>query len=333
MSRQKQDAIPPVAAVTGSESFLVREAVRELIARALGPQPDAMALTDLEGDRAVAAEVLDELRTLPFLGERRVVLVRGADGFISDARQLLEKYVEAPSPTGVLILACKSLPANTRLYKLINQHGTVIKCEAPRGRAIVQWIAARARDGHGKSIEPAAAARLRELTGDDLGLLDAELEKLAIFALERRQISLSDVQSLVGMQREETVFGIVDAMLTGDLAGGLRLWSQVWATDRAAPARAIGGLAWALRQMIQAKASLAAGAPAYEVARRAFTDPERLQARLRAFSIEALEVLLCDLRDADLAAKTGGGSVRDAIERLIVRTAQQASGRKKAAAG
>ena len=317
------DKPPPIAAVVGTETFLVRQATRSLLEAVLGPDPDPLAITDLEAAQADPAEVFDELRTLPFLGARRVVILRQADPFVSQQRQALERYAENPAATGTLILQCKSLPANTRLHKRIAKIGQVIKCDAPRRRTIDAWIAQRCREEYGRRIEPPAIARLRDLVGDTLALLDNELAKLTTYASGDRSIRLTDVQELVGVHREETVFGIVDAMLTGDTAGAISLWQQVWATDRAAPARALGGLAWAVRQTVHAKASLLAGESIAEVARRVWTDPAHLEARLSGFSLADLERLLAKLRDADLAVKTGAGSVRDAVERLIIHTAQQ----------
>jgi DNA polymerase III delta subunit len=152
-------------------------------------------------------------------------------------------------------------------------------------------------------------------------VLDNELAKLSIYVGDGKRIGSKHVDELVGTYREETVFGIVEAMLVGDAARGITLWNQVWATDRAAPARAIGGLAWSLRRVINARAGLDAGVPPSVVARQLWTDEDRLMAQVEGLTVGELENLLRDLRDADAAAKTGRTSVRDAVERLIVQTA------------
>jgi DNA polymerase-3 subunit delta len=289
-----------------------------------------MALSDIDGDGAELADVLDELRTLPFLGDRRAVVLRRADSFITKNREALEKYAANPCPTGTLILVCKSLPANTRLHKLIRSVGTVIKCEAPKGRAVTQWLVQRCREEYGCGLDTRAAARLRELAGDDLGVLDSELAKLRIYAGRGARITSAHVNELVGAYREENVFAIVEAMLTGDAARGIRLWNQVWATNRAAPFMAVGGLAWALRRIINAKASLDAGAPLDQVADQMRIDQQRVSAQTTPFTLGQLENLLCGLRDTDAAAKTGPSSVRDAVERFIIQTACRTRGGARA---
>jgi len=311
---------PLIAAVFGPEFYLVRQAVQDLIRELLGANPEPMALSDLDGDTAELSDVLDELRTLPFLGDHRVVLLRGADGFISTHRQALESYADDPCPSGTLILVCKSLPANTKLHKKIAKVGRTVACKAPRGGEINRWISARCRDGHGCTIDASTASRLRELVGDSLAMLDNELAKLSLYAGEGARITREQVGDLVAAQREETVFGIIEAMLSGDTARAVGLWADVWATDRAAPGRAIGGLAWAMRRVINAKAELDAGASVGQVAGKMWIDPERLSAQVDGYTIGDLERVLVELCDADLAAKTGRGSVRDAVERLIIQT-------------
>ena len=310
-----------VAAAYGPEAFLVRQAVGELLAQVAGADPAPTAVSDMDGNSTELAVVLDELRTLPLLGDHRVVILRNADTFISNHRDALERYAVEPCPTGTLILVCKSLPANTRLHKQIRRVGTVVKCETLKGQALTQWITQQCREQYGCRIDGRAVARLRELAGDDLGTLDNELAKLRLYAGDGARITVKHVDELVGAYREETVFGIVEAMLTGDAARGLSLWNQVWATDRAAPARAIGGLAWALRRVINAKAGLDVGVSLEQLARQMWTDPQRLRAQLEPFTLGQLENLLGGLRDADAGAKTGRGSVRDAVERLIIQTA------------
>lgn len=300
---------------------MVRQVVADLVAEVLGSEPSPMAVSEMDGETAELSSVLDELRTLPFLGNHRVVILRNADPFISKYRKALEDYAEEPCPTATLILACKSLPSNTKLHKRIKKVGRTVRCEALRGRAVTQWIVDHCREQYGGRIDAGAARRLREIAGDDLGVLDNELAKLSIYVGDGKRINSKHVDELVGTYREETVFGIVEAMLVGDAARGITLWNQVWATDRAAPARAIGGLAWSLRRVINARAGLDAGVPASVVAGQLWTDENRLMAQVEGLTVGELENLLRDLRDADAAAKTGRASVRDAVERLIVQTA------------
>jgi len=312
-------SICPVTVVYGAEPLLKRETVCELVAGALGDSADSLGPSKFEGDRAELAEVLDEVRTLSLLGEMRVVVVEDADGFISRHRTALERYCAGPSDSGCLILVCKSFPASTRLSKAVKKLGGVIKCEAPRRAALFAWIDERARNVYRKRIDRVAASRLRDYVGDSLGMLDAELSKLSTYVGARLNIATADVDALVGNIREQTVFAITDAMAEGDARTALHHWERVLATDRAVPGRAIGGLAYGIRRLLDAHDAVANGTSVHALARQFWTEPAVLERRLSRVSRRRLEDQLCDLLEADVASKTGLSEVSRAVERFIIK--------------
>lgn len=314
----KSTEIRLVYAVCGQDTFRKRETLADLCRQIAERDGDGQGPTYLEGANAELAAVLDEVRTFSLLGGRRVVVVTEADAFITKHRAALERYCEAPADSGTLILECNSLPSNTRLYKIIAKSGEVLRFDALKSRDVNPWIIHRARETYGKRIDDRAAWMLRELTGTALGILDAELSKLAIFVRDRDAITTGDIEALVGRHREEDVFGVLDAMADGDASRALAQWEKVLATDRAAPARAVGGLAWGVRKLIDLKQQAQRGVPSYVLAKQAFTSPEIIDRRLRAASIAELQDQIVDLLNADLASKTGLSSVPAAIERFII---------------
>ena len=255
---------------------------------------------------------------LPCLGEHRVVVVDDADGFITANRQALERYCSNPADTGSLILLCNTLPKNTKLHKIIATAGKVVMCTVPKGREVIPWIVQRASTKHGKRCSSEAARMLRDHLGDAPGLLDAELGKLASYVGERATIAPADVDALTGHHREEKVFAVIDAMSIGDTSVALRQWEQVLATDRAAPGRAIAGLAWAVRRLLEARRDWDRGVNVQSLARKMYTDPATLQRRLERLDVDALERQQKDLLTADLAIKTGASTIDAAVEKFIV---------------
>ncbi len=306
----------PVYAVVGADRFLRNQAIERLV-RPVRENVDTVMYA--EGTPADAAAVLDDVRSMSLLGMRRVVIVDDADQFISTHRELLQKYCTDPCSTGTLVLACKSLPKNTKLFKAINASKGIIACELPKGRAMVAWIVTRAREEHGKRITAPTAQRLRGHLDDSPGLFDGELAKLAAYVGDREEISMADIEALTGQHREEKVFAILDAIASGDTHEALRQWDQVLATDRAATGRAIGGLAWSVRRMLQMRRDWQDGADLGALARRIYTDPGVLRQRLERMTDQRLQAQQRDLLAADLAVKTGASTPESAIEKFIIK--------------
>lgn len=307
-----------VYAVVGLDRFMRNEAL-EGIMSALAGEIDTLGPTGFDGGQAELAAVLDEVRTRSLLGGRRVVVVDEAASFITANRSALERYCESPAESGSLILLCNSLAKNTRLYKIISRTGVVLTPEAPKGRYVITWLSDRARTTYGKRMSGAAARMLLDHLGDALGSLDAELSKLATYVGARDQIMPADIESLTGKHRQEKIFAVTDAMSSHDVAGALRHWEQVLATDRAAPGRALAGLAWGVRQLLDARRAWEGGAGLGDLARRMYTQPEVLRRRLESVTTDRLEDRQRDLLAADLAVKTGLSTVDVAVEKFIVK--------------
>ena len=79
--------------VAGKDESLVGARAQELVDELLSPEQRMTALLSIDGDEAAISEVLDELKTIPFLADKRVVLVRKADGFVSKHREFLERLL------------------------------------------------------------------------------------------------------------------------------------------------------------------------------------------------------------------------------------------------
>lgn len=306
-----------VYAVFGPELFLKDQAVRRVRAETIGRDFDPMAYSEFDAG-AEPAEVFDELRTLPLLAPFRLVAIHDADAFVKKHRESLERYCASPSPSASLLLICKTFDARTRLYKTVAGVGEVIKCDSLKGMAVAQWLSQRAQAAYDKRLDRRAADLLRRQAGDDLAILDSELLKLSTYVGDRAEISAKDVAALVGLQREEKVFGIADALSSRDAATALRLWEQVWRTDRAAPGRAIAGLAWALRRDLEAKCEVDRGASPASIARKFWMSPDELIARLNRNTLAQFEDKLRALLQADAEVKTGLSDVRTTIEKFIV---------------
>lgn len=309
-----------VYAVVGKDRFLRNESL-ESILRTLAPQMDTLGPTRVDGKNASLADVLDDVRTPSLLGGRRVVIVDDADDCISEFREKLEKYCAAPASDGCLIFLCDSLPKNTKLRKIISVSGEVIEYEPPKGRALVSWIVRRAREVHGKTVNDAAARVLKEHVGDSLAGLDTELAKLTAYVGDRPEITPKDVDAATGEHREEKVFAVLDAITDGDTVGALRAWEQVWATDRAAPGRAIGGLAWSVRRLLEVLREWERGGDLDAIARKKglYTDSATLRRRLERTGVAQLRELQRDLLAVDMAAKTSLSSVDIGVERFIIK--------------
>lgn len=334
---------PPIYVIYGKDDFLRREAIEKIVTEVLGPDRDNMAFAEFDGRTARIIDVLDECRTMSLLAPFRVVCVRDADAFIAfkpdedetasvagprsrrrrplSNREQLEKYLESPSPTGVLILVCETWNDKTRLHKIALEIGRCIKCEPPKDDELASWIIDHAQSAYGCALDSEAVSRLIDLVGASRGVMDSELAKLATYVGARKAIRAADVDNLVGVSRLEVVFKITDAIGRRDAPEALAIWDQVLATDKDASYRSVGGLAYAFRRLIEAKRLQLQGAPIRELASMLYRwrDPAGVKRQLDRFSLRQWHDHLVQLLHIDVRAKTSVGTVRSSVEKLIVK--------------
>jgi len=313
----------PIYLIVGKEKSLVDAECEKLLESELSPQQRVTGLFNADPAEVSATEVLDELRTLPFLTERRVVLVKGADKFVSENRQLLEKYFDNPCPTGILILTVSSWPAQTKLAKRLPAVGKLLSVAQPKRWQLPQRLVQYAGEAHEKNLTEAAAELLIELTGDELVRLYGEIDKLALFAHNEKSITEQHIESLIGHNRIFSVFAVIDAVIAGNIAQAIYQLRTMFAEDRTAEYTIVGAFAFHFRRMFGAKVLLENGVGPAEIASRLriWGDRDSFFAQLRKMSLKQISSILQQLAATDYAIKTGRAKAEVAAEQLVLRLA------------
>jgi DNA polymerase III subunit delta len=305
----------PVYALVGGDAFVGLQKLREVLA--ILP-PDAQR-TDLDGERAELAEVLDELRSFAMFGGGKVVVVRNADAFITRFREQMETYVANPSDSATLVLRLESLPSNQRIYKAIAKVGVIEKCEPPKDLA--KWAIAHGAEAHQVRVSPEAASLLVDLIGGDLGRIDTELAKLALSG-DGKTITPDDVSGGVAFARERQMWDMTNELACGRTAEALRRWRQLLQMDSSSEFRAVTWLGMWLENVRKAIAMKRKGMQTFAIAQQLRIWPREIQGPFfetadalgEAGARRATDLLA----NIDLRSKSGVGDAASNVERFIL---------------
>jgi DNA polymerase-3 subunit delta len=317
----------PVYVLSGDEDFLKRQVRAALRTSILGAEDESMGLSSYAGDKATFATVHDELHTLPFLSSRRLVVIEGGDPFVTSYRAALEKYVGTPSASGVLVLEVKSFPSTTRLAKLIDPAASII-CKAPATQRLPDWCTRWMQSRHGKQLAAPAARLLVDLVGPEMGQLDQELTKLAVYAGESKRIDSEDVDRLVGSSRMENLWKIFDAIGEGQGGAALAILGRLFDQGED-PIRILAAFSLQLRRLGQAYRRNNQGQPLGVALSEVGVPPfatRGAEQQLRHLGKRRAERLYDWLLETDLGLK-GSSALppRTLLERLVVRLAASRS--------
>jgi len=319
---KKTQQIHPIYVIAGKEQALAKKMYRDLLDRLLEPEQHATGLWVADSKTPVD-QVLDEVRTLPFLTDRRVVVGPEADEFITKHRPVLETYFDHPCPSGVLILIVKSFPATTKLAKKLKKAGELLSVAPPKPWQLPGHLAQYVQQTFGKKMTMDAAQLLVGLTGDDLTRLYSEAEKLVVFVGDTPGISARDVEALVGHNRVFGAFEVIDAMVAGRTGLALERLRNMFAEDKNAQYTVVGAFAFHVRRMFHAKALLSQGRSRTEVikALRLWGKTDPFFAQVQKTSLPQLSRILQHLAEIDYHIKTGKTRAPVAIEQMVLRMA------------
>ena len=221
--------------ITESTTFSISEALERLKAQA-GP-PDVLDANVTRGHASAFTpqQVQVLCSTVPFLAERRLVIVDGLLSLFSGRRPsrrgrasqdaasdwlALADFVPNMPPTSDLALVDGAVNRGNALLAALSPLGQATEFPALRGARLTRWIQERATAA-GCDISQDGVRLLSELVGGNLWTLSSEIEKLALYCNGRRA-EAEDVRLLVPFANEVNVFNAVDAVMERRYPDALR---------------------------------------------------------------------------------------------------------------
>lgn len=191
-------------------------------------------------------DILDEAVSLDLFssGRQRIFIVnfpeleepdgQSADKFfrqyVSPYEEEISRYFQSPPDnTFLVVLFYGKLKRGQKIYDFFSELETGFRknfrleeIKTPRETEILSWIAETLEE-KGKTINRTAAERLLEITGADLLRLMNEMEKLSLFAGDRKNLSEDDVESVCAGQKIFDRFALEEALESGSLEEALAI--------------------------------------------------------------------------------------------------------------
>jgi DNA polymerase III delta subunit len=250
------------------------------------------------GDRIATAvsSLIASARTLPMMAPRRIVAVLQAEALLAPKREseaaasaleALEDLVKRPEKEATLVFVAGSIDKRGRMFKLLAKHATLVECGAIESLADAErWIRNRVAAA-GVQIDAGGVRLLADRGWTDIKRLRNDIERLLLYALGAKAITLEDVRQIVGPAALQDDWAMANAIEAGNGAEALRQLALMLDAG-APPEKVLGQLGWLVRTKFPALAA------------------RRLQP-----SIDALF-------RTDLDLKRSAGEPRVLLERLVV---------------
>jgi DNA polymerase III subunit delta len=263
----------PLVLVCGEDDFAVKQRAKQLYLQwteELGGMDheiiDAAVSHSGEALKALA-KLREALQTLPFFGSGKAIWLQGCN-FLSDERAATQDVLESLADLAqelkefpwqnvrLLISACK-VDKRKVFYKALDKIGTV-ECFAAWSVDDRDWAeqaeawALKALRARQKEVSDEALAELVGRVGPNVRQLDSEVEKLALYVGDRKDIEFADVATICTRNKTARAFALGDALGDRDLPRLLaRLDEELWEV-KLDPDRSEIGLLYGLISKVRA---------------------------------------------------------------------------------
>ena len=199
----------PVYLIFGEEAY-IRKNYRNQLVKALTTPGDSLNYSVFSGSETDPSEVVSLAMTMPFMAEKRVILVKDSNFFKKTADDIAD-YLENPSPDTVLIFDESAVDKKTRTYKAAKKAGFDTEALSLKGKKLEEWIAANFKR-NGKLIREETVKLLVDRVGGDLSVLDSEIKKLSAYASDRDSVTSDDVLLMVPRSPSYNVYQMIEAI-------------------------------------------------------------------------------------------------------------------------
>lgn len=304
----------------GDDIFAMEEDVSGMLAKMGDPTTADLNTARFDGRSASVADVFNAACAMPFLSDKRLVIVDGWLAWLARSgagktgkdtlQSIAEQVVDLPDFARMVFLERSSIKDTNPVMKAArtDKRGYVKTFRQPKN--IPSWIQSRAAH-YGCEIEGPAMQALHAVTDGDMVRLDGEIFKLASYVEPGQPITERDVAALTPYVPEQSVFDMVDALGRRDGRTASRLLHKLLQgdDDKNGAMSLFAMIVRQFRLMIQARAYLEAGkgrgAALAKVLGIHSYPAGKIEQQCRNFSLEDLETIYRRLLDIDRRVKTG----------------------------
>lgn len=200
-------------------------------------------------DESSPTNIYDALNNLPFLVEKKLVVIENPST-LKDLPSSLMEWLEYPSNNVDVLIIDPKPDKRTAWYKYIIQNMEVIICVSMDEQGLRLWINEYVKNNQ-STIEKRAAEELVKRVGFDQNQIKNELNKLMSYD---DNISVESVSLLVDALPKDTIFDLLDALISGNSKKTMDLYENLVITG-IDPHEILAMIGWQLHTLLLVKTS------------------------------------------------------------------------------
>jgi DNA polymerase-3 subunit delta len=308
----------PVYLLYGEEAFLKKSYKNQMKEAIAGD--DTMNSHSFEGKGLDLKEIISLADTMPFFGERRLLVIEDSGLFKSGGGEMLVEYLPHMPDTTCILFVESEVDKRNRLYKKVKDLGYAAEMTRQNASQLAAW-AGKILAKEGKKITGRTMELFLSKTGDDMENIQMELEKVISYTMGKDVVTDQDVEEICTVRVTNKIFDMVSAIVNRKTKAAMDLYEDLL-TLKEPPMRILFLIARQFNQIIQVKELMGQGMDRGSIASKLKLQPfvvGKVMPQARGFSREQILSYVNLCVDAEEAVKTGRLNERLAVELLIAK--------------
>lgn len=298
--------------ICGPNSFLIQRKVNELKEEFL-KNNNNLAVELLDGEEVEYASVLSAVESMPFLAEKKLVIVKNF-GLNKAAAEQIEELLLKTADTTKLVVVETKIDKRGAYYKFLKKQAGFEELNQPDETDMAGWAVDYSKKRHA-TISKSDAVYLIDQAGLNQQKLASELDKLIAYD---SQVKRENIDQLVELTPSGSIFALVDAVFLGDKKRTLKLYEDQRAMG-VEPQNIIGLIVWQLHAVTLMKS--AGGRDVNSISGASGVKPFTLQkSKMIADRLKKkqLQKILDNLLDLEIKLKTTSIDPDNALKNFLV---------------
>lgn len=296
----------------------MRSQYRDKLKCAMTGEEMSMNYNYFEGKDINVDRLIDISETMPFLSDRRVIVVE-MSGFFKSSQEKLAEYLKNVPETTYFIFCEKEVDKRSKMYKTLQKEGYISEFGEQDEATLKKWVLSLT-GREGKKISKAALELFLEKTGTDMENIQKEFEKLACYTMEREAIMPEDVEAVCTERIQNRIFEMIEAVAAKRQKRALDLYYDLIALKEP-PMRILFLIARQFNMLMQTKVLLGKRCDNRTVGEKLGISPfiaKKYMAQAGKFELSFLRGALEQCVQTEEDVKTGRLADVIAVELLII---------------
>lgn len=212
----------------GQEEYIKNQYVEYIKNAIIDPAYEVMNFQALNGKGINGDQIIDFAETMPFMGQKRMIVLKDSGLFKSGKKDETTKildYLDKIPTTTCIVFMESEIDKRLGLYKKLNKTYTAVEFKTPSDREITSWVKKELGD-HGIQMDHSLIEYFVSIVPVGMESVVNETKKLIDYK-QKGVITKDEIDNICTPSLDVRIFELVKMLGNKDTKGALKIYSNL----------------------------------------------------------------------------------------------------------